>query len=76
MQNEIPTELPDAILIAAGQAWVTGCHQCRTSEAQFLIEDHSEGHHCGRFVSMIWQTCGGLTRPFGNGFLYGAPTFY
>jgi hypothetical protein len=32
MQNEIPTELLDAILIAAGQAWVTGRDQRRTCE--------------------------------------------
>ena len=42
--DEIPTELPDAILIVA-----------RQTESQFLIEDDFEGHHGGRFVRTIWQ---------------------
>ena len=42
--------------------------------AQFLIEGDSEGHHCGRFVRIIWQTCGGLPEATRNGFLDGAPT--
>src|SRR5215831_1021025 len=62
MQSEIPTELPDAILVAAGQAWVTCRHQWRTCGAQFMIEDDSEGHHWGSFVRMIWQTCGELSK--------------